>query len=215
MRQGVRLQCGGGLINCCKDNKHFPSWLVSFSCYNYHVMRKKIIGWLVFVLTAFSAAETLQAQGTAFTYQGQLSSGGNPANGSYDLTFSLYNSTSLASPLIAGPVTNSAVVVTNGLFTVSLNFGPGIFSGTNYWLQIAVRSNGATGFTTLSPRQPLLPVPYAIFANTASNLLGILPSTQLSGAVPSAQITGTYLGNVVFNNGANIFIGAFGGDGST
>ena len=96
----------------------------------------------------------------------------------------------------------------------TLNFGPGIFSGTNYWLQIAVRPNGPGSFTALSPRQPLLPVPYAIFANTASNLLGILPSTQLSGAVPSAQITGTYLGNVVFNNGANIFIGAFGGDGS-
>jgi hypothetical protein len=177
-------------------------------------MRGKIIRWLFSVLAAFGAVESLQAQGTAFTYQGQLSSGGNPANGSYDLTFSLYNSTSLASPIIAGPVTNSAVAVTNGLFTVQLNFGPGIFSGTNYWLQIAVRTNGTAGFTTLSPRQPLLPEPYAIFANTASNLLGILPSTQLSGALPSAQITGTYLGNVVFNNGANIFIGTFGGDGS-
>ena len=177
-------------------------------------MNPKFLCRFLCVAISICGIETLCAQGTAFTYQGQLSSGGNPANGSYDLTFSLYNSTSLASPVVAGPVTNSAVAVTNGLFTVSLNFGPGIFSGTNYWLQIAVRPNGPGSFTTLSPRQPLLPVPYAIFANTASNLLGILPSTQLSGAVPSAQITGTYLGNVVFNNGANIFIGAFGGDGS-
>jgi hypothetical protein len=215
MRQGIHLQCGGGLANCCKDNKHFPSWLVSFSCYNYHVMCKKIIGWLVFVMTAFSAVDSLQAQGTAFTYQGQLSSGENPASGSYDLTFSLYNSTSLASPIIAGPVTNSAVAVSSGLFTVQLNFGPGIFSGANYWLQVAVRTNGSGVFTTLSPRQPLLPAPYAIFANTASNLSGILPSTQLSGAVPSAQISGTYSGTVFFNNGANDFTGAFSGDGSS
>ncbi len=30
---------------------------------------------------------TAGAQGTAFTYQGQLRSGGAPANGFYDLTF--------------------------------------------------------------------------------------------------------------------------------
>ena len=106
------------------------------------------------------------------------------------------------------------MAVTNGLFTVSLNFGPGIFSGANYWLQIAVRTNGAGSFTTLSPRQPLLPVPYAIFANTASNLLGSLPSAQLSGTVPSAQITGVYSGNVNFNNFANNFTGVFIGDGA-
>ena len=30
------------------------------------------------------------AQGTAFTYQGRLNDGANPANGSYDLTFSVW-----------------------------------------------------------------------------------------------------------------------------
>ena len=94
---------------------------------------------------------------------------------------------------MAGPLTNSAVAVTNGLFTTQLNFGSGIFTGTNYWLQIGVRSNGvATAFTALSPLQPVTPAPYAIFANTASNLSGTLPSSQLSGAVPSSQISGTY-----------------------
>ena len=47
---------------------------------------------------------------------------------------------------MAGPVTNSDVAVTNGLFTTTLNFGPGIFSGANYWLQIAVRTNGNGAF---------------------------------------------------------------------
>jgi hypothetical protein len=30
------------------------------------------------------------AQGTAFTYQGRLQNNGNPANGTYDLGFSLF-----------------------------------------------------------------------------------------------------------------------------
>jgi hypothetical protein len=159
-------------------------------------------------------AGSLQAQGTVFTYQGRLNDGGSPASGNYDLTFALYNSASLL--LSADPITNSAVVVTNGLFTTQLNFGPGIFTGTNYLLQIGVRTNGFTGaFTALSPRQPLTPTPYAIFANTASNLSGTLPSTQLSGAVPSSQISGTYSGSVAFNNGANSFSGTFSGNGSS
>jgi hypothetical protein len=32
------------------------------------------------------------AQGTAFSYQGHLNAGGNPANGSYDLRFAIYDS---------------------------------------------------------------------------------------------------------------------------
>jgi hypothetical protein len=179
-------------------------------------MRLNFFGWLVCFLTVFGVVDSLQAQGTSFTYQGRLNDSGSPAGGSYDLTFALYNSTSLASTNVAGPITNSAVAVTNGLFTTVLDFGPGIFTGTNYWLQIGVRANGDTNaFTTLAPRQPLTPTPYAVFANTASNLSGTLPSTQLSGALPSAQISGTYSGAVTFSNSANSFIGAFSGTGSS
>ena len=179
-------------------------------------MRRKIIGWLFCVLAAFYAVESVSAQGTAFTYQGQLNDSGSPASGSYDLTFALYNSTNLASPVLAGPITNSAVAVTNGLFTTVLDFGSGVFTGTNYWLQIGVRTNGGTNsFTTLAPRQPLTPTPYAVFANTASNLSGTLPSAQLTGALPSAQISGTYSGAVTFSNSANNFIGVFSGNGSS
>jgi len=178
-------------------------------------MRQKIICWLVCVFVALGTAGSLRAQGTAFNYQGQLSSGGNPANGSYDLAFSLFSSTNLAASIVAGPITNSAVAVTNGLFTTTLDFGAGIFSGINYWLEIAVRTNGAVGFTKLAPRQPLLPVPYAIFAGTASNLLGSLATTQLNGTLPSAQINGMYSSAVNFNNLANHFAGSFGGDGSS
>src|SRR5215831_4447655 len=69
---------------------------------------------------------TTLAQGTAFTYQGRLNTGSNPANGSYNLTFALFTAGSGGSAA-AGPVTNSATAVSNGLFTVTLDFGSGLF----------------------------------------------------------------------------------------
>ena len=71
------------------------------------------------------------AQGTtAFTYQGHLNTSGNAANGFYALSFAVYDA-SVAGNLIAGPITNSVVAVSNGLFTVTLDFGAGVFTGTN------------------------------------------------------------------------------------
>jgi len=55
---------------------------------------------------------TASAQGTAFTYQGRLNDGVNPANGNYDLQFTIYD-TPIGFNTIAGPITNSAVGVTN------------------------------------------------------------------------------------------------------
>jgi hypothetical protein len=51
--------------------------------------------------------------------------------------------------------------VTNGLFTVTLDFGS-VFNGNATWLSITVRTNGGAGFTALSPLQELTPTPYAI-----------------------------------------------------
>ncbi len=154
---------------------------------------------------------TVFAQGTAFGYQGRLNDRGNPANGIYDLRFTIYDSTNNPGNVIAGPVTNSATPVTNGLFAVTLDFGAGVFSGPALWLQADVRTNGSGMFTTLSPRQPVLSVPYAIMANSASNLLGTLPAAQLSGTVPLAQLPAT-----VVTNGATglTLAGTFGGNGA-
>ncbi|MDW8311066.1 MAG: hypothetical protein RMK20_16965, partial [Verrucomicrobiales bacterium] len=138
---------------------------------------------------------TCQAQGTAFTYQGRLDSGGLPANGSFDLRFSIFDAAS-GGVLVAGPLTNSATAVSNGLFTVALDFGAGPFSGAARWLEIAVRTNGGGAFTTLSPRQPILPAPYAIRAANAgtaasatSVAVGAVATAGLQdGSVTSAKI---------------------------
>ena len=73
---------------------------------------------------------------------------------------------------------------------------------------------GVTNFTALAPRQPILPVPYALFATSASNLLGGLQSTQLVGTLPSTLLAGTYSSSVNFSNAANSFVGTFAGNGT-
>ncbi len=113
-------------------------------------------------LALWLTAPLLHAQGTtAFTFQGVLNAGTTAANGLYDMTFGVYNA-NVAGDFIAGPITNTAVAVSNGLFTVTLNFGTGVFTGTNYWVQMALRPSGIGSFSPLSPRQQLTPAPYAI-----------------------------------------------------
>jgi hypothetical protein len=156
---------------------------------------------LLLLLSIVNYQPSTQAQGTAFTYQGRLNDGANPASGTFDLKFSLFTASSGGS-VAAGPVTNSAATVSNGLFATAIDFGPGIFNGTTYWLEIAVRTNGGGTFATLTPRQQLTPTPYAIFAEGAS-------AAGLSGTIPAASIGGTYGNPVNFNNGADSFNGTF------
>ena len=164
--------------------------------------------WKILVLVAGIASKfvivSASAQGTAFTYQGRLTDNGNPANGNYDLQFYLRDALVAGNPV---GVTNTIapVAANNGLFTVTLDFGPDIFTGPGRWLEIGARTNGSmAAYTTLAPRQPLTPTPYAI---TASNLTGTLPAAQLTGTLPASSLAGTYSGAVTFNNAANSFAG--------
>jgi hypothetical protein len=105
--------------------------------------------------------------GTAFTYQGRLAAGGSPANGEFDLRLALYDSTSNS---VGSPLFNPAVSVSNGFFTTTLDFGPGVFDGTPYWLEVALRPTGGnTQFRVLAPRQRLSGTPYALFAANAAS----------------------------------------------
>ena len=145
------------------------------------------------LLLACAALSTLNlhlstafAQGTTFTYQGVLSQGGAAVNGSNDLTFTLYNAVSGGSTVGTSNVV-SDLRMTNGLFTVTLDFGAGTFDGSARWLQIAARPGASTGaYTNLLPRQPITATPYAI---TASNLSGTLPATQLTGTIPDPRLS--------------------------
>ncbi|MGP8201172.1 MAG: hypothetical protein ACLQU4_16905 [Limisphaerales bacterium] len=176
-----------------------------------HVLLLALLGLCILP----AALSTAEAQGTAFTYQGQLSAGGAPANGGYDFTFALFNTNSTNAGQIGDTLTNLDVAVSNGLFTVNLDFGP-VFAGDATWLAVAVRPNGGAGFTALNPLQELTPTPYAIYAPSAglaasarsvaaTNIIGVIPPAQLP-AVPASNISGTLslaqLPAVLFTNGA-------------
>ena len=134
------------------------------------------------------------AQGTAFTYQGRLNTDGSPANGRYDFTFTLWNTNSGGSE-IGGAFTNAGVGVANGLFTVPLDFGAGIYTSQSCWLQVNVETNGVGPYVALTPRQPLTPTPYAVYAESS----GGVANTSISAAqlnTPGAPSSGQVL---VFN----------------
>jgi hypothetical protein len=172
--------------------------------------RRPIIG-AILLLGISGAAVAAAPVGTGFTYQGKLASRGQPAEGLYDFQFSLWDAAAEGNS-VAGSAATNAVQVTNGLFNVSLDFGSAAFDGNARWLEIAVRTNGASSFVTLAPRQPLTASPYALYAlnsGTAPDLSGAITATnsanQFQGAfagngagltnliVPSGSITGTQL----------------------
>src|SRR5437868_6080630 len=72
--------------------------------------------------------------GTSFTYQGRLVNGTNPANGIYSIKASLFDALASGSQ-VGTSQTNGAVNVSNGLFSVTLDFGPGVFDGNGRWLE--------------------------------------------------------------------------------
>src|SRR5688572_8669622 len=123
-------------------------------------------------------ADPLTPVGNAFTYQGRLLDGGNPANGQYDFLFSLYDA-STGGNQIGSTLTRSNHTVTNGLFTVTLNFGPNAFQGSDRWLEIAVRQTGGQVYAILSPRQALAATPYASSLVPGAVITASLPSPAL------------------------------------
>ncbi|HYN86995.1 MAG TPA: tail fiber domain-containing protein, partial [Ardenticatenaceae bacterium] len=138
-------------------------------------MRVKMIplGLMVLVVLAVGAAG-VAAQGaapaaplgSAFTYQGRLLDGDQPASGSYDFEFYLFNAAAAGTSL--GAVALEDVEVHAGLFTVQLDFGTAAFDGQARWLELRVRpGNSDGGYTLLSPRQPLTPAPFALWAGRA------------------------------------------------
>lgn len=147
---------------------------------------------LFIVLALLAGVHRSTAQGTmAFTYQGQLHDSGTNANGTYTMVFKLYDSLSGGNQIGSG-ITNSPSLV-NGLFSVNLDFGAGVFNSGARWLDITV-SNGVV--QTLSPRVQLLPAPYALYSSTAATASNALFSASSGSAV---SLTGTNGASVVAN----------------
>jgi hypothetical protein len=133
---------------------------------------------------------SLAAVGTGFTYQGRLLDGGSPATGVYDVRFTLWDA-GAAGTQQGATLTFDDLNVSSGLFTVLLDFGAGVFTGSPRYLQMEVKPGASGAFTPLSPRQFLAPVPYAIYADTAGSGGGggaLKFGASVSGANPSTGL---------------------------
>jgi hypothetical protein len=158
---------------------------------------------------------------TGFTYQGQLTFNSGPVNNSCDFQFSLWDQSGSGAPPSGGTQLGSmdsqtGVSVSKGLFTVVLNagsqFGDLAFQ-TARWLQIAVRCPPDSGYTILSPRQPLWAAPYA---------MGLRPGTMIRGTAyqvvkiqsdaPTGSIPATVTGEMM---SALDGVGVYGSNNST
>jgi hypothetical protein len=156
---------------------------------------------------------------------------GNPGNGSYtsaptvllapppaNFSYTTYWSNDGTSSAGSEPANAVGVSVTNGLFTVVLGdttqpnmiaLNVPLFTQPNLQLRIWF-NDGVNGSAVLSPLQNLTPTPYAIMANTASNLLGSLSAAQLSGTVAngvlpgSPSFSGTVTAVSLIGNGAGV-----------
>ncbi|HSE12515.1 MAG TPA: hypothetical protein VLB69_07765 [Rudaea sp.] len=117
-----------------------------------------------FILTlAWSGMLRADPLGAGITYQGQLTDGGMPANGSYDFQFALYTSADGTGPVDAIEVADLAV--SGGLVSATLDFTDVPYNGQALWVEVSVRAGNSTGaYTTLAPRQALNAAPYALFA---------------------------------------------------
>ena len=90
-------------------------------------MKTYLFGVALALAWAISAVSSGYAQTNAFTYQGQLMDNGQPANGNYDFTFTLFAFNRYRFPV--GPVaTNLDTPVNGGLFSTTLDFGA-VFNG--------------------------------------------------------------------------------------
>jgi hypothetical protein len=144
---------------------------------------------LVFVLLTGLSGHAFALSNT-FTYQGSLQDAGAAANGNYDLQFSLQ--TQAGAP-VGTALLRDDVVVSQGVFTVELDFGSSITSG-DFQLQIGVRPGASSGaFTALSPATRIHPTPQAQVAGLAAEAITVSPgaigSTQINASQVQARVS--------------------------
>ncbi len=136
---------------------------------------------------------------SSFTYQGQLKNGGAAVNRQCDFIWDIFADPSGGISLATD--TDTAVQVTNGLFTVVINLPVTVMDGNARYVEIQVRCPAGTGgYTTLTPRQQLQAAPYALglrlpFAHTINNnTTPLFAVTNTGGTTTSPSILGSSLG---------------------
>jgi hypothetical protein len=109
--------------------------------------------------------------------EGRLVESGSPVTGIRYFRFTLFDENGAAIP---GATVEQALMVTQGVFSTSLDFGADAFPGANRSLQISVKTNAGDAYTDLNPRQNILAAPYSVKSKEADNAarLGGVDSTR-------------------------------------
>jgi hypothetical protein len=150
-------------------------------------MKKRILIALVLLI---AGANLASAQTTEFTYQGKLNDGSLPANANYDFEFRLFDVASGGTAIVVQQ--RLGVAVTNGIFTVSLDFGSDGFRSSPRFLEILVKPAGSPNpFLDLSPRQPITSAPYSIRSLNSTTADTATDSTQLGGIAANQYVQTT------------------------
>ncbi len=143
-------------------------------------------GWVgLWMLLASCLGVSAQS---SFLYQGQLLAGGkSTGTADYDMVFGLYG-VATGGTAVATAINVKPVKVVDGVFSVSLDFGAGAFNGQARWLEISVRlvKNPPVAYELLSPRQPIVYTPQALYALTVAD--GSVTAAKVGGVLNSSSI---------------------------
>jgi len=149
-------------------------------------MRTRTVTWVLLAamatVVAVGVGPVSADTGTAITYQGRLIDNDEYADGLYDMMFKL-KLDPVGAPQVGPQLQIDDVEVLDGFFTVDLDFGTGVFDGNDRYLQIGVRTadlDDPNGYTYLTPRQRIMPTPYAIHAGPGAGgsvYTGVAPIT--------------------------------------
>lgn len=179
---------------------------MSYSTYPRNLFFLVFFTVLLAVLAGGAAGQVMD---TGISYQGRLEDGGSFADGVFDFEFYLFTQKVGGSSIEFDAHPN--VTVTDGLFTVRLDFGTAPFNGQPLWLETRLRPDGGSGFTTL-PRQLLAASPYALYCDNSDKLDGLdandfvsaygdtVTGTLVVNGTVNASSISIPAGNVVFGN---------------
>lgn len=142
------------------------------------------------LLVVCVALSNINAQSLSFTYQGKLTDNSIPADGTYEMQFTLFDAAANGNQ-VGATITNATVQVSQGVFTVSLNFGANAFTGPARFLEIGLRSQGNQNpYTVLGSRQAITSAPYAIRSFGAAGA-DIAANANKLGGIDAVQFVQT------------------------
>ncbi len=156
---------------------------------------------MLVLLFIFLPVFHVNAQTSAFTYQGKLTDSAMPQNSAYLFEFKLYDQAAGGAPIET--LSDLPATVTNGVFTVKLNFtAPNAFDGGERYLEISVKRNAGDSYTLLTPRQRIASAPYATraakagLADSATNADNATNATNATNAATATNFSGNLAGDV-------------------